>query len=57
MKIQFSAESGCKANGITRYKVDTACRVLTHINFNKVGLVAHPAERCSAGLGPWTCDL
>ena len=25
---EFPAESGCKANNLTRYKVDAACRVL-----------------------------
>ena len=28
---EFPAESGCKANDLTRYKVDTACRVLPYI--------------------------
>ena len=25
---EFPAESGCKANNLTRYKVDTVCHVL-----------------------------
>ena len=29
--VEFPAESGCKANDLTRYKVDTACRVLPYI--------------------------
>ena len=28
---EFPAESGCKANDLTRYKVDTARRVLPYI--------------------------
>ena len=28
---EFPAESGCKANDLTRYKVDTAYRVLPYI--------------------------
>ena len=28
---EFPAESGCKANELTRYKVDTARRVLPYI--------------------------
>ena len=28
---EFPAESGCKANDLTRYKVDTTCRVLPYI--------------------------
>ena len=28
---EFPAESGCKANDLTRYKVDTAPRVLPYI--------------------------
>ena len=29
--VEFQAESGCKANDLTRYKVDTARRVLPYI--------------------------
>ena len=29
--VEFPAESGCKAKDLTRYKVDTACRVLPYI--------------------------
>ena len=29
--VEFPAESGCKANDLTRYKVDNACRVLPYI--------------------------
>ena len=28
---EFKAKSGCKANNLTQYKVDTACRVLPYI--------------------------
>ena len=28
---EFPAESGCKANDLTRYKVDTACRIRPYI--------------------------
>ena len=28
---EFPVESGCKANDLTQYKVDTACRVLPYI--------------------------
>ena len=31
IKREFPAESGCKAKDLTRYKVDTACRVLPYI--------------------------
>ena len=31
IKREFPAESGCKANDLTRYKVATACRVLPYI--------------------------
>ena len=26
--VEISAKSGCKANGLTRYKVDTACYLI-----------------------------
>ena len=29
--VEFPAESGCKANDLTLYNVDTACRVLPYI--------------------------
>ena len=29
--VEFPVESGCKANDLTRYKVDTARRVLPYI--------------------------
>ena len=32
IKREFPAESSCKASDLTRYKVDTACRVLTYIS-------------------------
>ena len=31
IKLEVPAESGCKANDLTRCKVDTACRVLPYI--------------------------
>ena len=39
MKIQqFPAESGCKDNDLTRYKVDTARRVLIEVPLQLQGL-------------------